>query len=113
MSTLKLTEEMRQALVQHPGKPLEVEDESTRQKYVIVSQDDFRKMIDAELRQQLNVELEAWEKASDDDFEAFDADLRQELQHSFDQADAGDVIEWNVTEFLARMYSQQQRKEVR
>ncbi len=33
-------------------------------------------------------------------------ELRQELQPAFDQADRGELSEWNVNEFLDRMHQQ-------
>jgi bifunctional DNA-binding transcriptional regulator/antitoxin component of YhaV-PrlF toxin-antitoxin module len=71
----KLTDEQRAALSIHPGTAVEVEDEQTRRIYVLVAKDDFRQLVDGS--------------------------LRRELQIGFDQADAGDVAEWDVEEILA------------
>jgi len=35
--TLKLTDEMRQAIQQHPGQPLKIEDEQTHQVYLLIA----------------------------------------------------------------------------
>ena len=72
--TPRLTEEQRQALTRQPGQPVEVEDEQTQKVYVLVAREDFRQMIDGELRRQLQI--------------------------GFDQADAGDVADWDVEEIL-------------
>lgn len=37
-------------------------------------------------------------------------DLRRELQPAFDQADRGELDEWDVEEFLARMHRQHDAK---
>ena len=76
--TPKLTDEMRQALSEQPDRPLKVEDEQTQKVYVLVSQEDFRQMVDEELRRQLQI--------------------------GFDQADADDVAEWDVEEILAEAH---------
>lgn len=76
--TPKIPENIRQALHQQQGKPLEVEDEQTRKLYVIVEKEEFRKMVDDQLRQQLQI--------------------------GFDQADSGDVAEWDVEEVLGEAH---------
>jgi hypothetical protein len=73
--TPKLSEEQRQALENHAGRPVEVEDDRTRRVYVLVARDEFQRLVEEQ--------------------------LRRELQVGFDQADAGDVGEWNVEEMLA------------
>ena len=40
----KLTNEMREALQQSGGRPVEVEDDQTQRVYVIVTRDEFRDM---------------------------------------------------------------------
>lgn len=72
--TPKIPENIRQALHQQQGKPLEVEDEQTHKLYVIVAKEEFRKMVDDQLRQQLQI--------------------------GFDQADSDDVANWDVEEVL-------------
>lgn len=81
----KLTEEQRQALQDRPGGPVEVEDDQTRKLYVLVAKDDFRQMVDEELRRQLQVGL--------------------------DQADRGELEEWDVEQFLGRMHRQHEAKQ--
>lgn len=49
--TPQLTEELRQALAQHPGKPLQVEDPVTHDRYVLVELDVY----------------EQWQRANDYD----------------------------------------------
>ena len=80
----KLSDEQREAIVSGHGAPIEVEDEQSRRVYILVARDDFSRLVDAE--------------------------LRRELQIGFDQADRGDVADWNVEEILAeahRRHSQQ------
>lgn len=80
MATPKLTEEMRRALAQQPGIPLEIEDEATRQLYLIIPKEAFGQLVDEQLRRQLQI--------------------------GFDQADAGDVVDWDIDAFLDRMHRQ-------
>lgn len=40
----KINEEIRQALQQQPGKPLEVEDDQTHLKYVVIPAETFQKV---------------------------------------------------------------------
>ena len=42
--TPKINEEIRQALQQQPGKPLEVEDDQTHVKYVLIPAETFQKV---------------------------------------------------------------------
>lgn len=39
-------------------------------------------------------------------------DLRKDLTPAFEQADRGDLAEWNVDEFLRRMYGAQQYEDL-
>ncbi len=76
---------MRDALVQWPGRPLEIEDETTHSVYVIVRKEDFRQLVDEELRRQLQI--------------------------GFDQADAGEVIHWDVDAFRERMHRERRSRQ--
>jgi hypothetical protein len=40
----KINDEIREALHQHPGQPLEVEDEKSHLKYVVIPAETFRKV---------------------------------------------------------------------
>ncbi|WP_417385674.1 hypothetical protein [Gimesia sp.] len=71
----KITEEMRQALNQQPDRPLKIEDDQTQKTYLLIPQENFRQWVDAE--------------------------LRRELQIGFDQADAGEVAEWDLESILS------------
>jgi hypothetical protein len=71
----KITQEQRDAILANPDCPVEIEDDQTKRIYVLVPKDGFRRMVD-------------------------DA-LRRELQIGFDQADAGDVADWDIEEILA------------
>ena len=68
--TPKLTDEMRQALEQHPDGPVAIEDERTQRQYVLLPQDEFHRLLDER--------------------------LRQELQLGFDQADRGESQPWDI-----------------
>ncbi|QDT44529.1 hypothetical protein Pan241w_46410 [Gimesia alba] len=80
----KITEEMRQALHQQPDRPLKIEDDQTQKSYVLISQENFRQWVDAE--------------------------LRRELQIGFDQADAGDLAEWDVEDILKQAHARHETK---
>lgn len=71
----KITEEMRQALNQQPDRPLKIDDDQSQKTYLLIPQENFRQWVDAE--------------------------LRRELQIGFDEADAGDVAEWDVESILS------------
>lgn len=74
--TPKLTEEQRQALQQAPGRPVPVEDDRTHQVYFLVERDQLRRLLDEQ--------------------------LRRELQIGFDEADRGDVVEWDPEKIKAQ-----------
>ena len=80
----KITDEMRQALHQQPDRPLKIEDDQTQKTYVLVSEENFQQWVDAE--------------------------LRRELQIGFDQADAGDVAEWDVDAMLNEAHARHAAK---
>lgn len=42
--TLKLTDEMRSALEQHPGRPVTIEDDQTHAQYVLLPIDTYQKV---------------------------------------------------------------------
>jgi hypothetical protein len=67
----KITDEMRAAIAQQPGRPVEVEDELTRKVYVLIDADAGRAMTQQWIREQLQIGLDA---ASRGDIEPFDAD---------------------------------------
>lgn len=66
---LKLPPEMRTALQEHAGQPVKIEDEQSRKVYLLVEEDAAHQL------------MEQW--------------LCRELQRGFDQADRGQVVEWN------------------
>ncbi len=77
MELPKLTPDQRQALVVQPGGFVRVEDTETHTFYLLIEEARAR-----ELHRQ-------W--------------LREQLQVGFDEADRGEMAEWNLEEFLARM----------
>lgn len=74
----KITQEQREAILANPDAPVEIEDDQTKRIYVLVPKEGFRRMVD-------------------------DA-LRRELQIGFDQADSGDVADWNIEEIIAEAH---------
>ena len=75
LMTPKLTDEMRQALKQEPGRPVKVKDEQTQKIYVLVADDDFNTMVHMEFSRQLKV--------------------------GFDQADNGEFVDWDPEKLKA------------
>lgn len=69
-----LSDEQREAIESKHGGPIEVRDDRTQQVYVLIGRDQFRQLVEEQ--------------------------LRRDLQIGFDQADAGDVAAWNVEEVL-------------
>ncbi len=78
MGTPKLTDEQRQALLMQPGDFTRVEDDRTQKVYLLIEE----------------------ARAS----ELYDQWLREQLQAGFDDADRGEMAEWNLDEFLAKMH---------
>jgi bifunctional DNA-binding transcriptional regulator/antitoxin component of YhaV-PrlF toxin-antitoxin module len=70
----KLIDEQRQALEARPGQPVEIEDDRTQRVYILVARDDVQSLLDER--------------------------LRRELQIDFEQADRGDVADWDLDEML-------------
>jgi hypothetical protein len=68
----KLSDDQRRALEEQSGSPVKVEDEQTRQVYILVAQEEFARMANDE--------------------------LRRELQVGFDQAERGQMTDWNPEE---------------
>ncbi len=79
---LPMPDEMRDALKAHPGSPLQIADEQSQQTFVLVNLDDYRRLIENR--------------------------LCNDLQVGFDQADRGEVAPWNVDEFLQKAHRSQQ-----
>ena len=55
----KITHEMREALAQQPGQPLEVEDEQTQKVYVLFDVEQGRMLAEQWIREQLQIGLDA------------------------------------------------------
>lgn len=72
-----LTDEQRQALDAADGV-VEIHDDRTQRVYVLVAKDQFRDLIDVELRSQLQI--------------------------GFDQADRGEVDDWDAEEILSEAH---------
>ena len=71
----KLSKEQRDALNQQPGKPLQVEDEETHKKYVLIDQQALPTL---------------WE-----DY------IRREVQQGLDAIDRGEVEPWDIEATVA------------
>jgi len=65
----KLTDELRAAIREQPGLPLRVEDEQTKKVYLLIEESEAPQL------------YEHW--------------LRRELQAGFDQADRGELVDWD------------------
>ena len=74
--TPKITDEMRKALAQHPDGPVPIEDDRTRKLYILVAEDEFRRLSGGQ--------------------------LLRELQIGFDQADRGESADWNPENIKAQ-----------
>lgn len=83
--TPKITDEMRRALEQQPAGPLTVEDEQTQRLYVLVPQEDFPRLVDEELRRQLQI--------------------------GFDQAARGQLEPWDIEATLAEAHRRHGERE--
>jgi hypothetical protein len=77
----KITPEMREALAQHPGQPVPVEDEVTKKRYLLVDAESGRAVAEEWIRDQLQVGLDAAGQGEvlDFDAEAIKAAGRQRL----------------------------------
>ena len=53
--TPQLTPELRQAIAASPDYPVRIEDEETQRVYFVVSQEQVRSLMEAELRRELQV----------------------------------------------------------
>ena len=73
--TPTITDEMRDALSEHPDEPLRLEDEQTQKVYVLIDQEEARRL--------------------------FDAWLHREVQVGLEQADRGELRPWDIDETLA------------
>jgi len=71
----KITDEMREALRQHPGQPVTVEDDRTKKVYYLVEQEAAVGLVDA------------W--------------VRGQLQVGFDQMDRGEFDSWDIEATIA------------
>ncbi len=84
MNMPKLTDEQRQAIGFHPGDFTRVEDDQTHKIYLIIEESRAN-----ELYQQ-------W--------------LHEQLQVAFDEADRGEVGQWDLEAFLADMHRQHAKR---
>lgn len=80
MGIPKLTEEQRRAVLSQPGDFARVEDDETHKVYLIIEES----------------------RAA----ELYDRWLREQLQIGFDEADRGEMAEWDLNQFLAKMHRQ-------
>jgi len=85
MQLPKLTDDQRQALLVQPGEFARVEDAQTHKRYLLIEEDQAREL------------YEQW--------------LREQIQEGVDEAHRGELAEWNVDEFLARMHRQHVKAE--
>jgi hypothetical protein len=81
--TPKITDEQRQAILSGQGQPVDVEDEQTRARYVLVDQETHQRAV-AALRQQEDMAaiqqgIEAAAEGRESTLEEADAHIRKEL----------------------------------
>lgn len=81
--TLAITDEMKEALSEHPDEPLRLRDEQTQKVYVLIDQEEARRL--------------------------FDAWLHREVQVALKQADRGELRPWDIEETLADSTSSSRR----
>jgi hypothetical protein len=67
--TPKITPEMREALAQQPGRPVEVQDDQTQRTYLLVDADRGRTLTEQWFREQLQVGLDAADRGDVIDFD--------------------------------------------
>ena len=81
---LKITPEMRAALADHPGQPIEVEDDETRRVYLLVDAERGRALTEQWIRDQLKVGEEAATRGEIVDFdpESIKAEGRRRMDAS-------------------------------
>ncbi|MEX0677206.1 MAG: hypothetical protein WD063_09035 [Pirellulales bacterium] len=60
---------MREALAQHPGRPVAVEDDETQKKYLLVDAESGRAVAEQWIRDQLQLGLDAAERGEITDFD--------------------------------------------
>jgi hypothetical protein len=60
--TPKITPEMRAALAQQPGRPVEVEDDASQKLYLLVDAQSGRVLVEQWIREQLQLGLDAAER---------------------------------------------------
>ncbi len=87
MNTPKLTDEQRQAIEVHPGDFTRVEDDRTDKVYFLIEESRAKELYDR------------W--------------LREQLQVGFDEADRGQLAEWDLEAFLANMHRQHAERTTR
>jgi len=80
MGAPKLTNEQRQALLSQPGGFTRVEDDQTQKVYLLIEEAQASGLYDR------------W--------------LREQLQAGFDDAERGQLAEWDLEEFLAKTHRQ-------
>jgi hypothetical protein len=86
MGAPKLTNEQRQALLSQPGGFTRVEDDQTQKVYLLIEETRASEL------------YEQW--------------LREQLRAGFDDADRGELAEWDLEQFLAKTHRQHAEAEV-
>ncbi len=84
MNTAKLTDEQRQAIGDHPGDFTRVEDDQTHKVYFLIEESRAKELYDR------------W--------------LHEQLQVGFDEADRGQLAEWDLEAFLANMHREHAKR---
>lgn len=79
MTTLKLTDEIRQALQEHPDRAVEIEDELTRQVYLLMPKPPGAEMIHATAHQAIQAGIDDMEAGRCVPFEEMDRRISAKL----------------------------------
>jgi hypothetical protein len=69
MASLKLTDEMRQALASRPAGPISVEDDQTQNQYVLLTKEDYFRLHDDYIRRELHIAFDQVERGEVSDLD--------------------------------------------
>jgi predicted transcriptional regulator len=95
MTTLKLTDEIRAALEEHPDQPLEIEDEVTRRVYLLVAKPIRPEMIHRTAREAIQAGIDDMEAGRCVPYE----EVSQEVSAKFgiEPIDEHDAVDWEFS----------------
>jgi hypothetical protein len=99
--TPKLTSEMRTALAERNGQPIEVEDEETNRVYLLFESQLANLLLDQRMMQ----EFLLWRllRKSDENREELDRWIIKQLEEAEEEVAAGLVTPWDVNDFRKKL----------